>query len=488
MAVIEGGNDTANIQNVDSNFNAQVNLPYTLPAGTDQGGGTSAAGFAAALSEVDSGSVTGTRNVKAFEASADYRERVGLDSIVFNEVFPSAAINSAIWTAPVTTMTLTSAGGFATLNAGLSTASAAVARLSSYRHFPIYMAYETYCELDVQFSQVPTANNVCEWGLGIATGTAAPTDGAFFRINASGEFRCVINNNGTEIQSDTLNFATLVSTGVTKDFVIAAFERSVKFWINNVLVAEVDRGNSASSTTHSNLLPILVRCYNSGVTSVAQTMKVGAAQVSFGDQATNKPWGHVIAGAGGSSSQGQTGGTMGSTALYTNSLAAGAGAAATNTTAALGSGLGGQFTVTPTLAVPTDGIISSFQVPVGTAALAGKTLYITGVKIQGMVTAALTGGPVYYAYSLAYGHTAVSLATSEAATTKAARRIPLGFETYVVTAAAGTLGSQNGVVMNFDTPIVVQQGEFIQVVAKNMGTVTTVGTITILVAFNGYFE
>jgi hypothetical protein len=179
---------------------------------------------------------------------------------------------------------------------------------------------------------------------------------------------------------------------------------------------------------------------------------------------------------------------MGSTALYTNSLAAGAGAAATNTTAALGSGLGGQFTVTPTLAVPTDGIISSFQVPVGTAALAGKTLYITGVKIQGMVTAALTGGPVYYAYSLAYGHTAVSLATSEAATTKAARRIPLGFETYVVTAAAGTLGSQNGVVMNFDTPIVVQQGEFIQVVAKNMGTVTTVGTITILVAFNGYFE
>jgi hypothetical protein len=52
--------------------------------------------------------------------------------------------------------------------------------------------------------------------------------------------------------------------------------------------------------------------------------------------------------------QGQTGQTLGSTALYTNSQAAGAGAAMTNTTAALGSGLGGQFAALPTLAISTD--------------------------------------------------------------------------------------------------------------------------------------
>ena len=52
--------------------------------------------------------------------------------------------------------------------------------------------------------------------------------------------------------------------------------------------------------------------------------------------------------------QGQTGQTLGSTALYTNNLAAGAGAVMTNTTAALGSGLGGQFSALPTLAVGTD--------------------------------------------------------------------------------------------------------------------------------------
>lgn len=81
-----------------------------------------------------------------------------------------------------------------------------------------------------------------------------------------------------------------------------------------------------------------------------------------------KAWAHVMAGAGGMSYQGQTGQTLGSTALYTNSLAAGAGAVMTNTTAALGSGLGGQFSALPTLAVGTDGIVSSYQVPVGTSA------------------------------------------------------------------------------------------------------------------------
>jgi hypothetical protein len=177
---------------------------------------------------------------------------------------------------------------------------------------------------------------------------------------------------------------------------------------------------------------------------------------------------------------------MGTTALYSNSLAAGAGLAATNTTAALGSGLGGQFTVLPTLAVGTDGIISSFQNPAAAAAVQGRTLYIRGVRIQGAVVVALTGGNVLYAYSLAFGHTAVSLATAEAAGTKAPRRIPLGYENYVVTAPAGTLGQ--GVYMAFNAPIAVNPSEFVQIVAKNMGVVTTLGAISIQITFDSYWE
>ena len=117
------------------------------------------------------------------------------------------------------------------------------------------------------------------------------------------------------------------------------------------------------------MLPISFRSYNNApVTGTAQIMKVGGVNVSLSDMNQTKAWAHVMAGAGGMSYQGQTGQTLGSTALYTNNLAAGAGAVMTNTTAALGSGLGGQFAALPTLAISTDGILSSYQVPVGTSA------------------------------------------------------------------------------------------------------------------------
>ena len=106
-------------------------------------------------------------------------------------------------------------------------------------------------------------------------------------------------------------------------------------------------------------------------------MRVGNVTAVLADIASSKPWSHTLAGAGGSAYQGQTGTTLGTTALLTNNLAAGAGAVQTNTTAALGSGYGGQFTAQPTLAIGTDGILSSYQVPLGTATIPGKTLYVT---------------------------------------------------------------------------------------------------------------
>ena len=140
--------------------------------------------------------------------------------------------------------------------------------------------------------------------------------------------------------------------------------------------------------------------------------------------------------------QGLAGGTMGSLAAYANNLAPGAGAAMTNTTAALGTGLGGQFTTTATLTASTDGIVCSYQNPAGSVNQRPRTLMITGVRVQSLITAALTGGPLYWLYSLAFGHTAVSMATAEStsfanATAKAPRRVPLGIETIVVTAPVG---------------------------------------------------
>jgi hypothetical protein len=125
-------------------------------------------------------------------------------------------------------------------------------------------------------------------------------------------------------------------------------------------------------------------------------------------------------------------------------------------------------------------------VPTGSTTQTPRSLIISGVWIDGIVSTAFTGGPVYYVYSLAFGHTTVSLATAEAATAKAPRRIPLGIQTYVVTAPVGTLGQR--IYTPFQQPIHVAPGEFVQVVAKNVGTVTSAGVICMSIGIDARWE
>lgn len=491
MPAIETGSNTIGAMNVDATFNAQTNLPYWTPAGVNVGGGVGVAWFSAMLSESDQGTVTGIRRTFAPEVTSDFRIRTGQDTTMFNEYFPWTVLNSSLWTAPVTTSTVTVTNWLLNLNAGASLASGAVARVSSYRYFPIYTSYSTVPSIQFQFSAVPVANMVHEWGAFIATGVANPTEGMFMKITATGELRAVVNNNGTESQSNPLDFNTLIGVATTRTLIIYCNTNEVVFWIDNVCVAVIPRQTTAGSTTQSQQLPISFRSYNNAtVTGTAQIMKIGAVNVSLGDMNQSKAWSHVMAGAGGMSYQGQTGQALGTTALYTNNLAAGAGAVMTNTTAALGSGLGGQFTVIPTLAVGTDGILSSYQIPLGTSSAPWKTLYITGCSVTGAVTTVLVGNttPVLFAYSLAFWHNAVSLATTTTATSKAPVRKVLGYETYGAAAALGTVGG-GGVDKDFDrAPVVVYPWEFIQIVAKNLGAITTTGAITILVDIEWYWE
>ena len=478
MSVIIKSGNSSNLANVSSNNDLQVAVGLTEPE---------IAGFVAITAESDPGDVTTTRLVKNLECTDDYRLRVGTDQTFFNEYFPGTTVNGNIWNTLVSTMTLTQASNFAILNAASSVASGAFAQLRTWRHMPAFMSFPVYCEIDLQFSIAPQNNNIVEWGLGLATGVATPTDGAFFRVLSSTDFRCVINSAGSETTSVNL-ISYLPDPSTTNDYLIVLSEKTCEFWINDVLVSILTRISNAGATTASMNLPLFIRNYNSNTTSSAQVVRVGYVNVSQGDMTTNKPWSHVMAGAGGMAYQLQTGAaTLGTTANLANNAVISAPAAMTNTTAALGSGLGGQFVTSPTLTAVTDGIVSSYQVPAGSATVPGKSLYITGVRVQGAVTTTLAGGPVIYAYSLAYGHTAVALNTVEAnGTVKAPRRVALGFETFPATAAAGVIGGS--VYMAFNSPIVVQPGEFIQLVAKNVGTVTSAGVIVFLVSFDAYME
>ncbi len=434
--------------------------------------------------EMDAGSITGEPSQKQGDISANYRQRVGIDTLLFNDQFNGSALNSAIWSSTLTTFTTAVSGGFLTLNASAVTTANAVARISSYRGFPAYGSYPLQLEIEAIYaSSGVQANNTVEIGYGFASGTSAPTDGAFFRYNSSGEFRCVIAYNSSESQSAAL---TAPSINERHHYVIVIGNDYVEFWVDNVLYANlpVPVGNGMAILNQNT--PILLRTYNAGsVPASAVQLKISNVNVSLGDMNCLKDWGHIQCGMMGHASQGQTGMTAGSTALYANSANPTA-AVPTNTTAALGSGLGGNFWSTNTLAVNTDGIVSSYQVPAASASSPQKTLYITRIVIDSVVQAVLGGGPEILQWCVAYGHTSVSLATAESVTTKAPRRIPIGFQTFAATAAAGSQAAS--IVLDLTAPIVVQPGEFIQAVYKNIGTVGTSGTIAHVISFGGYWE
>jgi len=96
-------------------------------------------------------------------------------------------------------------------------------------------------------------------------------------------------------------------------------------------------------------------------------------------------------------------------------------------------------------------------------------------------------------WSLAFGHTAVSLATAETgsfatATTHAPRRVALGWQSAAIGTVVGGLYSPD-ILFTFDSPIVVRPGEFIATIMKIVvGTATASQTITYMVTFDGNFE
>lgn len=468
------GSTSGNGAEVDTNNNVKVTLPTSA----------SQAGFAMLAGELSAPADPAGLLIEPLRTSAQGRLTTGQPVPLMNEFFNNTTLNSAIFTAPVTTMTVTVAGGTANLNASNLTTTATVARLGTYAHFPFFADLATYCTFDALLTQPPQNNNVVEMGFGIATGTTAPTDGAFFRYNSSGQLLAVINVNGAEVTSGPL---TAPSDNVMHRYKIVVENDRVFFAINGATQAILGTPPTAGFPVYANAQPWFARVYNSGVPTLAVQLKIGYICVGIQDAAGIAIDAASLAALGGKhASQGQTGHTVGSTALLTNSLAPGAGAALANTTA-LGTGLGGQFAALPTLAANTDGIVCSYQNPVPTSAIPAKTLFIKGVRIQSIVSTVLVGGPVLYEYSLCYGHTNVSLATTESATAKAPRRVPIGIETFVAAAAVGAVGSPQGQYMPFTSPIAVYPGEFVAIAAKNIGTVTTSGVIMFIVTFDAVF-
>jgi len=380
------------------------------------------------------------------------------------------------------------------LNNSAVTTSASAAIYQTYRTFALYGQGPLIFEFSELRSIVPPANSTVEVGLfaaNLGSTPFTPGDGVYFRFNSAAGLSGVLNYNGTEFAVALVAPASMVLNDNTTYRIVVNHYR-IEFWgatatsDPRILLGVIPVPSSNGPPFQALAAPISIRQYFSGTAGAAVQLKIANVVVAQQDLNTGKPYPDQQTGMGLIVSQGQDGGTLGTTAKYANNLAAGAGVAMTNTAASLGTGLGGQFDALPTLAAGTDGIVCSYQNPAGSVTQTPRTMYITGVRIQSAVTTVLVGGPVLYAYSLAYGHTAVGMTTGEAIATKAPRRIPLGFEAFPAAAAADTVGA--GVYIPFVSPVPVNAGEFIAVCAKNLGTVTTTGVITFLVTFDGYME
>lgn len=499
MANIENGNNTAGLANVDADYNLQT----TTPQATTRAGGDAAApnyvGATRIVTENDGGFLTGDVILGLPSTSLDDRLQVGVSTPLFAYNFNATAQDTSAWTHAFTTMTMTQSGGFLNCNANNIGTAATGALLSSKRYVSLSTAGGLRFAAIVNITLAAPANQVWYIGLGVPVGAVtAPTDGCWFQYSSAGLIG-VVSYNGVTTQTGAMPTAsplTLpVNTNVTLQ--IKIWGRQVYFYYNSYVVGVLPTPAGNGIPFMSEALPVFIQQVNTGTVSGGTFMqlKVATVIVDQTDLNWSKSYAHIQSGKGLGAYQGIPGGTIGSTALFTNSLAAGAGAAMTNTTAALGTGLGGQFTYLPTLAANTDGILCSFQVPAGSVNVTARTLVITGIRIQSIVSTVLVGGPLFMVYSLAFGHTALPLNTAETgsfvtASTKAPRRVPLGIETFGAAAALGTLGGGGPVAVDFDhAPIVVNPGEFIAITAKNLGgTVTSSGTVTAIVTFDGYFE
>lgn len=482
-------------QEVDSAFNAFVKTPGYSAAGVAFGGGD--ANGQANFSEVDNGTAIGARTVLSAEVDDDSRQRVSHDNWLDEEFFSDTAQNTGKFFHAFATLTATMSTAGLLTNSGNITTTATGMTFGTFAMFPLVGTQTLTCETVLSFSAQPNANQVIDFGMFQRGGATpyAPLDGAYFRMSSTG-MQGVINVNGVE--STTAAFplsggtGTFVYTsGTVYKWLIQTNNVKTTFWINNVKYGEIVNPSGAGMSMLSRAVPWSIRHAIAGgaAGTATQALVKGYRVFLRGPQYADRLG--VVGNRVYGSYQGLSGGAMGSLANYANSANPTA-AVPTNTTAALGTGLGGQFWETFSLAVNTDGIICSYQVPAGTAAAAGRRLQVRGIGLTSYVQTVLAGGPLVRQYSLAFGHTAVSLAIAESGsfatqTTKAPRRVALAGFTQGVPAAqaVSTLISQpGGSFTDFgDSPVFVNPGEFIALVAKGVGTVGISGTIAHVVTF-----
>lgn len=453
------------------------------------------------FSENDDGSVSGTPYLKSPETSPDYRLRVGTDTLLFTDTFNATSQNTGLWKHAFSTMTMTQSAGFLNVNAaGTSVTSGHFAYLQTWKYFPVIGTAPLSTEVTLTLTSVALqANEIYQWGHGVATGAADPVDGCWYELTNAGLYGVIRYNSG--VATKQLLTTTPRTLGQNNKYTMVVSEREVEFWIDDQFFGEIIIPAGQSQPFLTTSLPLFIQKYNSGTvgSSPSSILKVGDVTISLMDINTYKQWSHQMAGQG-YSGQGLNGGAMGANTFFTNSaLPTTALPVNTALTTNLPSGLGGgRGLATLWNLAATDMVMTQATNPLGGVNQTPRTMFITGVTISAVVaSAALTApaaGTHSFLWGIYYGSSAVTLAQTESTTfatgtVKAFRRKFLGTMCQTTgTAAIGTPMSNN-IVVTFDTPIMVNPGENVGLFCQMLnGAAVATGGLLFTYDFDHYFQ
>lgn len=479
MSIIIKSGTTSDLLTVDTNKQALVNLPTT----------EADAGFVALTAESDSGSVTGTRTVRALEVNEDYSLRVGVDNMIFNETFNSTTINPGQWYQYTDTMTIAQASGFLTLNNNATTTDAKYAGVKSYRTFSMIGTQSLYIQWRAAITNPTATNKTIEMGWGYAATTSVPTDGAVFRWKTDGTLVGVVIHNSSETASSAF---TAPTTAENHSYCIVIGWGSAEFWIDDVLQARVSAPVANSQITRSSAAPFYARVYNGVSASAASKINISNVMVAMNGAPNIRPYPVTMASFGRNANTGPTSFTTLTTQCnWTNTPTINSATLANNAAPSggyTGTTLGGLAAFPAVNGATTDYIVFTYTNEQGTKDIDGRTLFITDIRIDTVnsVTAVATTATVLQ-WALAFGGTAVDLSTADGVAARAARKVPLGQQSWIVGAGVGV--AANPIYMSFNTPFMVESGTILHIVNRcPIGTATATEVFLSTVAINGFWE
>lgn len=481
---------------VDANNNLKVNLPTnSLQAGFMQNSFTRDAATSRITRVTEEGEMYG--------AAA---------RLLFYSDFNGATLLNNQWNTQATTLAAALTAGFLRLNSGLVTTTNTGISVTSARTFSIEDGQAIRFKQKIRHNNGAVANKQFDFGIGMyaiaANQAGAMVEFAGFRWTVAGGLIGVLEySTGGAATTLTVNIngGVPLSDNVTRTYEVLVTTNTVEFWINNVYQASIVLQPDAPCILKGCAYPMLNRLFIGTATASAPSFDIGEAScIKLGPEA-DVPVSYRQALMGRHSAYAQTGltATNGSTATNCANTNAPAATAGSNTAAAA-TGLGGYYNLTVTnMGVANNNtLVMSYQnnaLPIAAgAALNGRNLVITGIRISpAVVTTLLVGGGAVWTYEVAWGHTAASLATTDAAGTtalgsKSPRFMPLSLvDSLAAAAAVGVIATRVGdSYYPLETPIVVHPGECIAIVARTLqaGAAITAGAISGGIGFGGYWD